>query len=145
MGKSVVISSGKTKVRSKKHLFLLLAVIGVFMIATMIVLSGNLLANSEQNVDGLDEGLLYVYSQTCPYCKKFTPTFEQAVSGYPNLNVVRWDIFSEQKKREEAIKLGVEATPTVFAVKDGKVVDKLVGVVNEVAVRKFIKRNFNLN
>ncbi|MBG9568493.1 hypothetical protein ABE38_24695 [Brevibacillus agri] len=103
------------------------------------------MANSENSVDDLDEGLLYVYSQTCPYCKKFTPTFEQAVSSYPDLKVVRWDIYAEQKKREEAIKLGVDSTPTVFAVKKGKVVDKLVGVVNEVAVRKFIQKNLNLN
>lgn len=114
-------------------------ILGAFLLITAI--ASLAIAASKSTSKEMDEGLIYVYSQTCGYCKEFTPSFEQAVSSYPELKVERWDIYSDEEKRNKAIEMGTEATPTVFLVKEGKVVDKLVGSVGEQAVRKFIDKN----
>lgn len=88
-----------------------------------------------------NEGIIYVYSDSCGYCKEFSPSFEQAVSSYPDLQVERWNIDEDQVKMNKAIEMGAEATPTVFFIKEGKVIDKIEGSVSEQVVHKFINKN----
>ncbi|MFF0828510.1 thioredoxin family protein [Brevibacillus sp. NPDC003359] len=84
--------------------------------------------------------VVYVYSDSCGYCTEFGPTFERVVKAYPPEMIQRLDIH-KQKELDEASRLGAEATPTVFVVEKGKVVDKLEGAVPENMLRSFLQRN----
>lgn len=86
--------------------------------------------------------VVYVYSDGCGYCTEFGPTFERVVKAYPPEMIQRLDIH-KQKELDEASRLGAEATPTVFVVEKGKVVDKLEGAVPENTLRSFLQRNIN--
>lgn len=86
--------------------------------------------------------VVYVYSDSCGYCTEFGPTFEKVVKEYPPEMIQRLDIH-EQKELDEASRLGAEATPTVFVVEKGKVVDRLEGAVPENTLRSFLQRNLN--
>ncbi|NQF13411.1 thioredoxin family protein [Brevibacillus sp. HB1.3] len=86
--------------------------------------------------------VVYVYSDSCGYCTEFGPTFEKVVQAYPPDWIQRLDIH-EQKELDEASRLGAEATPTVFVVEQGKVIDKLEGAVPENTLRSFLQRNLN--
>ncbi|WP_188066643.1 thioredoxin family protein [Brevibacillus brevis] len=86
--------------------------------------------------------VVYVYSDSCGYCTEFGPTFEKVVQAYPPDWIQRLDIH-KQKELDEASRLGAEATPTVFVVEQGKVIDKLEGAVPENTLRSFLQRNLN--
>lgn len=84
--------------------------------------------------------IVYVFSENCGYCTTFTPTFEQVTKDYPQHLVERLDIHNEQELNE-AIRLGAQATPTVFIVEGGRVKDKLEGAVPEELLQSFLQRN----
>lgn len=86
--------------------------------------------------------VVYVYSDSCGYCTEFGPTFEKVVQEYPPEMIQRLDIH-KQKELDEASRLGAEATPTIFVVEQGKVIDKLEGAVPENTLRSFLQRNLN--
>ncbi|MGG4451535.1 thioredoxin family protein [Brevibacillus porteri] len=86
--------------------------------------------------------VVYVYSDSCGYCTEFGPTFERVVKTYPPEMIQRLDIH-KQTELDEASRLGAEATPTVFVVEKGKVVNKLEGAVPENTLRSFLQRNLN--
>ncbi|MGF9906486.1 thioredoxin family protein [Brevibacillus porteri] len=108
--------------------------LGVVMLAVGISAWGTASAHEAR--------VVYVYSDSCGYCKEFGPTFEKVVKTYPPEMIQRLDIH-KQKELDEASRLGAEATPTVFVVEKGKVVDKLEGAVPENTLRSFLQRNLN--
>lgn len=82
--------------------------------------------------------VLYLYSNSCPHCKSFEPTFN-AVKGDNNMNAH----FSSMEKGEVAANKymnNVSGFPTVLVI-DSKdaVVDKLVGNVDEAKLRSFVE------
>lgn len=83
---------------------------------------------------------IYVFSGSCSYCESFGPTFEKVVKDYPDLQVEILDI-KNSSDLSKATELGAEVTPTVFLVKDGKVIDKVEGDVSEKAFRKYLDKN----
>lgn len=114
-------------------------------VVILAVLASVAIAESELQKDQLEvpDGIIYVYSDLCPYCKKFEPKFEQVVYSLPKLEVTRWNIREDIYLQTKASRLGVEATPTVLVVKEGKVVDSLVGDREEHELRRFILNNFD--
>ncbi|CAB3289964.1 Thioredoxin [Methanocaldococcus lauensis] len=61
-------------------------------------------------------------AEWCGYCKKLEPTIEELEKeGY---KVIKIDI---DKNRDIAEKYGIRAMPTIFYVKDGKIIDVTVG------------------
>lgn len=84
--------------------------------------------------------VVYVYSDSCGYCTTFGPTFEKVMEEYPSEMIRRLDIHDDQQL-DEALRLGAVATPTVFVVEKGAVVDKLEGGVPENMLRSFLQRN----
>ncbi|AWX58717.1 thioredoxin [Brevibacillus brevis] len=120
-------------VRRSKQWWLWIA-FGVVMLAVGISAWGTASAHEVR--------VVYVYSDSCGYCTEFGPTFERAVKAYPPEMIQRLDIH-KQKELDEASRLGAEATPTVFVVEKGKVVDKLEGAVSENTLRSFLQRNLN--
>lgn len=91
---------------------------------------------------GAGAKIVYVYSESCGYCKTFEPTFETVLREYPQSKVERLDI-REQRDLESALRLGAEATPTVFIVQDEKVIDKLEGDAPAAVLRNFFQKNLN--
>lgn len=125
-----------TALKSYKRFGIFLAVVlAVFGILAAVAYS------QDKPEAGIEEGIIYVWSDVCHHCKNFTPKFDQTLASFPDLKVDRWNINQDVQKRQKAVQLGAEGTPTVFAVREGKVVDKLVGDVSEVEVRRFIQRN----
>ncbi|KMZ43850.1 MULTISPECIES: thioredoxin family protein [Bacillales] len=110
-------------------------VLGVVMLAVGISAWWGTVSAQEVTV-------VYVYSDSCGYCTEFGPTFEKVVQEYPPEMIQRLDIH-EQKELDEASRLGAEATPTVFVVEQGKVIDRLEGAVPENTLRSFLQRNLN--
>ncbi|MFG0214745.1 thioredoxin family protein [Brevibacillus porteri] len=108
--------------------------LGVIMLAVGISAWGTASAHEVR--------VVYVYSDSCVYCTEFGPTFERVMKSYPPEMIQRLDIH-KQKELDEASRLGAEATPTVFVVEKGKVVDKLEGAVPENTLRSFLQRNLN--
>ncbi|MGM0710595.1 thioredoxin family protein [Brevibacillus parabrevis] len=105
---------------------------GAILLGALIVWSGGL---------GTKEAkIVYVFSNSCGYCTTFTPTFEKVAKGYPQEWVARLDIQRDQEL-DEALRLGAQATPTVFIVDGERVIDKLEGDVPEALLRSFLQRN----
>jgi thioredoxin-like negative regulator of GroEL len=119
---------------SRSRLWWLWIALGVVMLAVGISAWGTASAHEVR--------VVYVYSDSCGYCKEFGPTFEKVVKTYPPEMIQRLDIH-KQKELDEASRLGAEATPTVFVVEKGKVVDKLEGAVPENTLRSFLQRSQN--
>lgn len=89
-----------------------------------------------------DAKIVYVFSDSCGYCQTFRPTFETVLLEYPQAAVERLDI-REQQDLDKAFRLGAEATPTVFVVRDEIVLDKLEGDVPVAVLRSFFQKNLN--
>jgi len=90
-----------------------------------------------------EEKIVYVYSDSCGYCQTFSATLETVLAEYPQQAVERLDI-REPHDLELALRLGAEATPTVFIVKDEQVVDKLEGDAPEAVLRNFFQKNLEI-
>ncbi|QRG70833.1 thioredoxin family protein [Brevibacillus choshinensis] len=89
-----------------------------------------------------DSKIVYVFSDSCGYCQTFRPTLETVLQEYPQTSVERLDI-REERDLKEALRLGAEATPTIFVVRDGTVMDKLEGDVPEAVLRSFFQKNLD--
>jgi len=74
----------------------------------------------------------------CGPCKLLGPRLETLVSGQ-NGKVVLAKIDIDEMT-ELAVSHGVEAVPTVIAMKDGKVVDKFVGLKDDADLESFVQK-----
>jgi thioredoxin-like negative regulator of GroEL len=88
--------------------------------------------------------IVYVYSDSCPYCASFQPTFEKVsddfLGDHTGWSIERLDIFQDDQFAK-AQEMGAVVTPTVFVVKGDEVLGKVEGDVSEQAFRQFLKRN----
>lgn len=105
--------------------------VGVFVLAALAWLA---VANAQET------RIVYVYSENCRYCTTFTPTFEKVMADYPDWQVEKLDV-NQQADLDKATEMGATATPTVFLLKDGEVIDKLEGDVPEGVFREYLERN----
>lgn len=94
-------------------------------------------------IDNKDSFIFYVGSKDCSACQQFAPTFEEVAQDYPDL------LFSveltKEAKTEDFEKLQeligtVTATPTIFVIKDGVVVDKKVSILKYSDLQSFLER-----
>jgi thioredoxin 1 len=94
---------------------------------------------NENEYDGaLAKGftLIEFGAEWCGPCKALLPTMHKLSGEYAGkLNVYSVDI---DKTQSIAMKNGVMSVPTLILYKDGKVVDRVVGMVSESALRKKI-------
>jgi len=74
----------------------------------------------------------------CGPCKLLGPRLETLISG-KNGKVVLAKIDIDEMT-ELAVSHGVEAVPTVIAMKDGKVVDKFVGLKDDADLETFVQK-----
>lgn len=94
-------------------------------------------------LDNKDSFIFYVGSKDCPACQQFSPTFDEVAEDFPDLlysveltKEAGTDSFS---KLEESIGQ-VTATPTIFVIKDGVVVDKRVSILKYSDLQTFLER-----
>lgn len=79
------------------------------------------------------------WAEWCEPCKSLTPILEKIVSELANqVSLVKIDTDSEP---ELAGQLGVQSLPTLIFVKDRKLVDQLVGLQSEGAIRAAINKH----
>lgn len=70
--------------------------------------------------------LLDFWAVWCGPCKMISPIVDEIASEHPEIKVGKINVDQEQ---ELAIKFGVVSIPSLFVVKDGKVVNQSVGLI----------------
>ncbi len=78
--------------------------------------------NSEEVV------LVDFFATWCPPCQMLTPVLEKISESRAGYNIIKVNVDNNQSL---AIDYGVEAVPTMVIFKKGKVVDKLIGYIEE--------------
>ena len=68
------------------------------------------------------------YSTTCVPCKMLSRILEDLTLDYPFLNIVKVNITDEPKL---GVDNAIEAVPTVFFLKDGEILEREVGLMDE--------------
>lgn len=79
------------------------------------------------------------YADWCGPCQVISPTLEKLEGEYTGkLKIEKVDVDAESAKAQEA---GVMSIPTLVMVKDGKEIDRKVGLVAEPALKSWIDSN----
>ncbi len=84
------------------------------------------------DINLIDTGVVYFYSQRCGACKLMSPNIERIKD---KVKVVMVDVFSQEGSKI-AKDLGVLATPTTFLVRNGRIFKSFVGVVSSEKILK---------
>lgn len=76
------------------------------------------------------EGFVIVdfYSTTCVPCKMLSRILEDLTLDFPFVNIVKVNITDHPKIGAD---YEIEAVPTVFFMKDGELLERVVGLMNE--------------
>jgi thioredoxin 1 len=80
--------------------------------------------------------LVDFWAPWCMPCKYLAPTIEKLAEAYAGK--VKVGKIDTDEHREMAIKFGISALPTIVIFKDGKVVQKLLGVRQEKDFREVL-------
>ena len=76
------------------------------------------------------------YATWCSPCKIYTPIVEEFAKENEEIKVVKIDIDETQ---DIAMKYNVMSIPTTIIIKDGKEVDRAVGVINKDVLSQMVK------
>ena len=79
------------------------------------------------------------YTITCGPCKLFSRILENVESELPFLQIVKVNLTDYPKL---GARLDIEAVPTIFFVKDGKLLDRSEGVMDEAEVKAKISQYY---
>lgn len=98
-------------------------------------------ANADNFYDLISEGFTVVdfYSTTCVPCRMFARTVEDLALEFPFINFVKINISDYPSI---GVKENIEAVPTILFVKDGKELDREVGLMEEAEVLEKIKQYY---
>lgn len=72
--------------------------------------------------------LVDFYASWCPPCKMLAPVLEKISNSRADFDIIKVNI---DENEDLAIKYRIEVVPTMVVFKDGKPVDKIVGLVDE--------------
>ena len=91
--------------------------------------------------DLLAEGFTIVdfYSETCGPCKLFSKILEEITYDLPFVNIVKVNTTNYPYLGTEN---NIEAVPTIFFVKDGQVLERVVGVMEQEEVMEKISQYY---
>jgi thioredoxin 1 len=84
-----------------------------------------------------DPVIVNFHADWCQPCQMLTPRLETAVESARNVRMCNVDIGAHPELVQE---FEVQAVPAVVAVRRGRVVDKFVGLIDQVKIDKFVKR-----
>lgn len=87
----------------------------------------------------IKEGLVLIdfFATWCGPCKMLSPVIEQVEREHPELKVVKVDV---DEAPAIAAKYGIQAIPTLFLLKEGKVVNSSMGYINKNQLENFISK-----
>ena len=81
--------------------------------------------------------LIDFFATWCGPCKMLSPVIEQVEREHPELKVVKVDV---DEAPQIAVKYGIQAIPTLFLIKEGKVIDKRMGYLNKNQLEGFVTK-----
>ena len=95
--------------------------------------------NEQQFNEFIKEGTVLVdfFATWCGPCKMLTPVIEQVANEHPELKVAKVDV---DELPIIAAKYQVQAIPSLFLVKDGKVSASSLGYINKNQLENFIAK-----
>lgn len=82
------------------------------------------------NFEGLSkEGITIIdfWAEWCGPCKRFGPIFEKASESHPDVKFVKVDVDAQPELSAGA---NIKSIPTIFAIKDGRLVFSESGILN---------------
>ncbi len=78
------------------------------------------------------------WADWCMPCKMLSPTVEKVAKDYKDqLKVCKLNVDENQ---QTAASFGIRSIPTLLFFKNGEVVEQIIGVVNEVQLKKIIDK-----
>ena len=95
---------------------------------------------NEQEFKALkDEGLVLIdfFATWCGPCKMLSPVIEQVEREKPELKVLKIDV---DELPGIAADYGIQAIPTLFLLKDGKIINKGMGYLNRNQLTDFVNK-----
>lgn len=94
-------------------------------------------SNFEKEVLESDKTVLIdFYASWCRPCKMYSPIVEEFAKENKDIKVVKIDMDNEE---ELANKYKIMSIPTTVVIKDGKTINKAVGVLNKEQIKELIK------
>ena len=79
--------------------------------------------------------LIDFYADWCPPCKKLSPIVEEVASENSNVKFVKINVdYSESL----AIKYNISSIPTLVLIKEGKEVDRSIGLISKTQIESLI-------
>ena len=96
--------------------------------------------NSAAEFDSaIKEGIVLVdfFATWCGPCKMLSPVLEEVANENPNIAVLKIDV---DEVGELAARYGIQAIPTLFLLKDGKIVNKGMGYLNKNQLTDFVNK-----
>jgi len=94
--------------------------------------------NLEQIIKDNKYVLIDFYAEWCQPCQMMLPLMEKAESKFSNVKVVKVNVDIDASS---AGHFGVTSIPSVFFLKEGKIVDSFIGFRNEKQIEDFINKN----
>lgn len=84
------------------------------------------------------EGVVLVdfYADWCGPCKMIAPIIEELSKDLTDVKVVKVDVDSSP---QTAMKFGIRSIPTIGLMKDGKEINRMIGMVSKPQLLEFIK------
>lgn len=96
-------------------------------------------ANFEAEVLGADKPVLVdFYADWCGPCKMMAPAVEQLADELEGIAVV--GKLNVDENEDIAMKYGIMSIPTLMVFKDGKPVNKVIGVQSKDAIEQMVKQ-----
>ena len=80
--------------------------------------------------------LIDFYADWCGPCKMIAPSIEEIANENPDILVCKANV---DTARDLAIEFRIESIPTIFVLKDGKVVNKAVGWRSKEQILEMVK------
>lgn len=92
----------------------------------------------EEVLNSKEPVLIDFWASWCHPCKMYSPIFEEVANEIGGVKVGKVNVDEE---RDLARKYMVMSIPTTVLIKDGKDVDRLIGVTPKEKVMEMVKRN----
>lgn len=94
-------------------------------------------SSMKEKFEGSDMNIVLIYSQKCPYCHKFLPTFEKVSKKFPGIPFNSYEVSDPASKPFVQYARGY---PTTVAMKGDIKVDEFVGNGSEEDFASFVQK-----
>ena len=90
--------------------------------------------------DSIASGLVLIdfFAEWCGPCKMLTPVLEEVAKELPSVTILKLDIDASPRPAEQ---YGVSSIPTLILFKDGKEVERSVGLKDKDSLFKLISKH----